>query len=45
MTETTPPPAEPENPHDDDLDIEGPNESIPSTNADPQEQDGGDDAS
>ena len=41
MTESPPPPDGPENPHDDELDVEGPNESVPNTpNANPQEQDG-----
>lgn len=37
MTET--PQQAGDNPHDDDLDVEGPNESVPSTNANPQDQD------
>ena len=46
MSESTPPPAEPENPHDDELDIEGPNESVPNTPAaNPQEQDSAPDGS
>ncbi len=39
---TTPPPAQPENPHDDDLDVEGPNESTPNHVADPRRQDDAD---
>ena len=42
MTESPQQPDTTENPHDDDLDVEGPNESVPNTpNANPQEQDAG----
>jgi hypothetical protein len=44
-SESPPPPDPPENPHDDELDVEGPNESIPnSPSANPQEQDAAADA-
>ena len=45
MTES-PQQPETENPHDDDLDVEGPNESVPNTpHANPQEQEQADSAS
>jgi hypothetical protein len=41
MTETPNQQDAPQNPHDDELDVEGPNESNPNTpNANPQDQDG-----
>ena len=39
MTETPQQPDPGENPHDDDLDVEGPNESTPNHVADPRRQD------
>ena len=42
MTETPQQPEPGENPHDDDLDVEGPNESTPSHVADPRQQDDAD---
>jgi hypothetical protein len=42
MSESPDTPDKVENPHDDDLDVEGPNESTPNQNADPRKQDGDD---
>lgn len=39
MTETPQQPEPGENPHDEDMDVEGPNESTPNHVADPRKQD------
>ena len=44
MTETPQQPEPGQNPHDDDLDVEGPNESTPNHVADPRQQEADDDS-